>query len=385
MIEKIKLLMKSLKTFDLLNNGKEWVNLATLGSEMKKAGIRVDCRLKKYFESLSDTFEIFEDYSAPIKISYVRLKESGLSNITKGLAENKVYDLTEWAYLFDTKMFLETLRKYALDETWTFNNDDNQNWGMPILWSYIRYTFCRLQHQNKVVYSIENEYAAFNTGLVDKRYLSIIALFKRNKPGHKSEWLFDDFVIAGEGKGKIISNKFDKDIKPATYTDCSNELIYDVENGDPVIDYEHIFIRRLERLPLEFLRLNTKLDLEDINLLEKNERAQYYELLRNTIKSNSTIYRALVNRMGDAIELAIKRVRWNYKNAVPMFYPKRNKMCFLLPLCLIDDDKEDLALVVNKTPANKYEGVTILPLDLAYTDARVVARPNSEWLDVKKI
>jgi hypothetical protein len=44
-----------------------------------------------------------------------------------------------------------------------------------------------------------------------------------------------------------------------------------------------------------------------------------------------------------------------------------------------------LALVVNKTPANKYEGVTILPLDLAYTDARVVARPNSEWLDVKKI
>ena len=125
--------------------------------------------------------------------------------------------------------------------------------------------------------------------------------------------------------------------------------------------------------------------LENINLLEKNERTQYYELLRNTIKSNSTIYRALVNRMGDAIELAIKRVRWNYKNAVPMFYPKRNKMCFLLPLCLIDDDKEDLALVVNKTPANKYEGVTILPLDWAYTDARVVARPNSEWLDVKKI
>ena len=41
------------------------------------------------------------------------------------------------------------------------------------------------------------------------------------------------------------------------------------------------------------------------------------------------------------------------------------------------------SLVVKKTPANKYEGATIIPLDWAYADARVVARPNSEWLDIK--
>jgi hypothetical protein len=68
-----------------------------------------------------------------------------------------------------------------------------------------------------------------------------------------------------------------------------------------------------------------------------------------------------------------------------MFYPKENRMCLLLPLCLIDDSHEDVALVVKRTPAKKYEGATILPLDWAYADARVVTRPNSEWLDAKSI
>ena len=66
-----------------------------------------------------------------------------------------------------------------------------------------------------------------------------------------------------------------------------------------------------------------------------------------------------------------------------MYFPKENRVCLLLPLCLVNDKKEDVALVVKKTPANKYEGATIIPLDWAYADARVVARPNSEWLDIK--
>lgn len=60
-------------------------------------------------------------------------------------------------------------------------------------------------------------------------------------------------------------------------------------------------------------------------------------------------------------------------------------MSFILPLCLADDQHEDLALIVRKTIAGNYRGETIIPLDWAYMDARVVARPNVAWLNVNEI
>lgn len=376
--------MKEMNSINIEGRGCGWLNLATLGSEMRKNGIIVECKLQKYFERMSNIFEIYEDFSRPIKVAYVRLK-TNYNSFLNEQNQRTYYDLTDWAYLTDRNDFVKSLSKLALDEPWNFYVCSEASNSLPILWNYIKYTFCRIQHQNKIVYSIDKNYAAFNTGLVDERYLSIIALFKRNAQGYKSEWIFKEFVIAGEGNGKIISSKFSEEIRPATYTDSYSELIYDVELGTPVIDYEHIIINRIERLPIAWLKASILpyVDCKDVFQFKDEHNSYDYELLRKIVKENPIINRSLVNRMKDAVELAIKRVRWNYKNAVPMFYPKRNKMCFLLPLCLVDDSKEDLALVVNKTDANKYEGVTVIPLDWAYTDARVVARPNSEWLDVR--
>ena len=275
----------------------------------------------------------------------------------------------------------------AQREIWKYLNGLPSYPDLPILYSYIRYTFCRLQYQNKIVISIDGTMAAFNTGLTDNRYEPIIALFKKNRPGAISEWVFYDFVIAGEDRGKIINYKFDKEIESATYTEDPSELIYDVTLGAPIVDYDHIVIERVDRLPDGFIADNAPqgFEVKPTDGMNKKERTVYYEQLREAIKNDHSAYRNMINRIKDAILLALKRVHWNYKNAVPMFYPKENRMCLLLPLCLIDDSHEDVALVVKRTPAKKYEGATILPLDLAYADARVVARPNSEWLDAQSI
>ena len=63
-----------------------------------------------------------------------------------------------------------------------------------------------------------------------------------------------------------------------------------------------------------------------------------------------------------------------------MYYPSNNKMSLLLPLSLIDDDIIDLALVTEKTQSGNYLGHTILPLDWAYSNARLITRPDSDWL-----
>ena len=72
---------------------------------------------------------------------------------------------------------------------------------------------------------------------------------------------------------------------------------------------------------------------------------------------------------------------WNYKTAIPIYYPRTNSISLLLPLCLTNEENvADVALVIEKLNNGNYQGQTILTLDMAYQDARLICRPNSEWL-----
>ena len=401
--------MASCKTISISGRGSGWLGLAHLGSQLRQNGIDISeyghKKMKDFFESMPDDFEIYVDESHKTPVAYVRpvskndetsadvvphTDEKTTRRTGRGksdIQKSKYKNLEQWAYLTDINDFLEKLKIKAQDEVWSYRNGRPAFPKLPILFSYIRYIFCRLQYQNKIAYSIDGSLAAFNTGLTDDRYEPIIALFRKNRPNSKSDWTFWDFVIAGEDRGKVINNQFEKEIESATFTDDPAELIYDVTLGAPNVDYEHIVIERVDRLPDGFIANNAPqgFEVKPTDGMNKQERSAYYDELREAIKNDHSAYRNMINRIKDAIRLALKRVHWNYKNAVPMFYPKENRMCLLLPLCLIDDSHEDVALVVKRTPAKKYEGATILPLDWAYADARVVTRPNSEWLDAKSI
>lgn len=92
------------------------------------------------------------------------------------------------------------------------------------------------------------------------------------------------------------------------------------------------------------------------------------------------MYRTLRNRMEDAIDIARRRVKWNFKTAIPSYYPRKNSMSLLLPLCLLDDQQADAALVVQLQESGIYQGQTILTIEQAYTNARLITRPDSDWL-----
>lgn len=48
-------------------------------------------------------------------------------------------------------------------------------------------------------------------------------------------------------------------------------------------------------------------------------------------------------------------------------------MSLMLPLCLLDEEKPDIALVVEQTASGNYQGQTILTLSQAYVDARLLS------------
>ena len=68
-----------------------------------------------------------------------------------------------------------------------------------------------------------------------------------------------------------------------------------------------------------------------------------------------------------------------------VYYPTAKKLQLLLPLALEDKKRIDVALVCNhvykpEEGVNNYEGRTIFTLQMAYNNARLITRPDSDWL-----
>lgn len=388
-------LVAALPKVTISENGTEWLNLCTLGKAISVNKVDIASmgfpKLRNLLEAYSDTFELYIDNSKKVPVVYVRLidkKDITSSRVNRkptstgnsDIKNSGFLPLEDWAYLLNINEILSKLASMT-NENWSFDNNLPPYPNHPILWSYLRYTFCRIQYQKKIVYSADSNLAAFNTGLYNEHYDDIIALFKRNDPGFKSEWIFLDFVIAGQGKGKVINKAFSSEIERATYTDNPADVVYDIRFGKPILDMDHL-IKRVYRMPVNFLQQI----VPDIAVPDSDtEKTAYFDQVRDKILSDQFIYQRFAGAINYAMDLAMKRIRCDHRNAIPMYYPKTNQMSFLIPLCLTSDSVVDIALVVSKTATGKYEGSTILTLDWAYTDARLVGRPGMDWLSANHI
>ena len=108
--------------------------------------------------------------------------------------------------------------------------------------------------------------------------------------------------------------------------------------------------------------------------------------IKTHIVGNPELVRTLESALKNATETAEKYCKWNYKTAIPIYYPRTNNISLLLPLKLTGNKSiADIALVIEKLDNGNYQGQTILTLDMAYQDARQICRPNSEWLTFDNI
>lgn len=220
-------------------------------------------------------------------------------------------------------------------EKWSFG--ENSNYG--ILRNYIDYTFRRLWDEHKVIE--KDDYAIFNTGLFDQYYKAIYAYFTRNRNPDKQKWYFSNFFSEYQLATIGIT---DFPVR-ANYFDDPSDLVFDT-HLQIVPQYDHIFgdTENIERLPVSI--------------------------------RNSPVRTQLFN---GALETAKVMLDANYKTAIPQFY--NGKLQLLLPICLQAPGKPDLALVCMKTDdKTKYLGRTCLTLEMAYNNARLIAKPDSFWL-----
>lgn len=290
--------------------------------------------------------------------------------------------LERFAYLGDRADLLQELDDLALDEKWDLGDGSRS-----ILYNYLRFTFYRLKEEGKIAVSADGGLAAFNTGLVNTRYEDIYACFEPNDPGRPQKWRFSQFCVAGmRGLGKRLVSQFGTLPQPAKYFSRMEDLLLD-PSKEIYLSYEHIVVDNVDRLPLDFLADACRKDKEALACIDciRDGESEAYGDLRDLICDRSDLFGELSRQIDDAVELAKKQVRWNFKTAIPCYFPTRDVMSLMLPLSLVDRSAADVALVVELQSSGNYLGQTILTLPMAYIDARLICRPGSEWLDTQRI
>lgn len=249
--------------------------------------------------------------------------------------------LFEYAYCGKIEDTLNELKSMAMPEKWEYSNSTNDR-PLPILHSYLSHTFSRVKEQGGVVES--GQYSCFNTGLVTPNQQEIFMLFKKSAKG----WGFIEFCRESDNN----LSRFMPLPERATYFTDPAELIFD------------------SRLPL---RINIDHIIDDPNNFNR-----FSEQIKSLPKHQ------LINTFTGAREHAIQRVKRNYKTAIPQYYrnsffPDQPQLQLLLPLCLTDHSKADLALAIYKDKGF-YAGRTCLTLDMAINNARLISKPDDEWL-----
>lgn len=265
------------------------------------------------------------------------------------------YPLQLFAEFADLETSLKTLSSAphlaeTKNEYWDYIQKPTN--GTPVLFSYLNQTFSQIKRQGKWIPEKsrdgKDEFAIFNTGLVTKEQDEIYAYFKKNNRYKELNgwglaipmWEFLEFNTDQSRHVKY----FGKLPEMATFFEEADitQLIFNT-SIKVTLNKEHLK-KRQYRFPDKIAGLDDNLFFEEITR---------------------------------ALDLATKRAKRNYKTAIPHFYD--NRIQFLLPLCMTSKTDADLALVVNREE-NSYVAHTVLTLDQAFNNARLLARPDREWL-----
>ncbi len=235
--------------------------------------------------------------------------------------------------------------------------DNSERWDVndkpesSILRSYFKFTYLRQQETPGHLIHSDSK-MCWNTGLMDQNGDDILAEFNvatyaDGQTGPKYRWT--RFLSVADKSATAW-----RDAPRARYWESEDrgDLIYDTDKGVPTIQSEHIGEKIDERFP---------------------------EGMRNWSRSD------VVRAVREAAVHAVERVRQNYKTAIPQYFRShsgrgKGSIQLLLPLKFPGSPRPSLALAVRRD-GDAYYAATVLKIEWAYTYARLLTKPDTEWLN----
>jgi Domain of unknown function (DUF3825) len=264
----------------------------------------------------------------------------------------ELYDLV-W---FPSMDWCDDLACVALPETW----DDDDSGRHPILFNYFKYYFRRVHEEGLWVEATSRsgaKIAAFDTGLLSRHFQPIYAVFEANRNPDRQPWVHKEWASPSSVQGRGFDVRA---MRRALFFSNPAEVVYD-PRLEVLPNLEHIVDENVDRYPLE---------------------------LQDDAYGREA-------RLEKAIRVAAARARSNWRLAAPQFYWPAGggdgRVQLLLPLELMTPGQVDMALVLDRSPSYSedpeatnacYRAYTVLPLEWAYRNARLITRPEAYWLDI---
>lgn len=260
-------------------------------------------------------------------------------------------------YDFDAPFLTIAEKTFEGKDAWYFTQPRFENRYRskpPKLRNYLQYTFVRLKELeqgdpgNYIIESADQNWACFNSGLQDKHSADLFCVFERYRGANldtSSDWVYKGTETA---RSPVFRLHFGLKLpKLAWYSNDSRDYVFNTVYALDTDIFEHMFDRAKERSGFPP-------DATD-------------ESVRNYLRG--------------AIENLIPKIRRNYKTAIPVYYVAEGRMQLLLPFH--SSNGTDIScFLVERDDANQcYSIKTILDMDQAYFSARLITRPDKEWLN----
>jgi hypothetical protein len=250
--------------------------------------------------------------------------------------------LKDYAYLGD---FSEKLRyladKVAEKECWYYEapNAQPEHYQYGVLFQYIHHTFARAQEEGKL-YETQT-HSIMNTGLLTSNGEEIYMLFEANRYANEGRqpWFLRSFYR--ESSRDIPENMRGSLPKTVDYFAGQPEKMFFDVNLPILTNMDHIIDDNFDRLP------------EKIKAFDKD-----------TLK-------LLLSSAG---EIMRKRISRNYRLVVPQYYNR--KIMYLVPLSIGDTV---IPMAIERCEMS-YRINTVFTRGMAYCNARLLMRPESNWL-----
>jgi hypothetical protein len=232
---------------------------------------------------------------------------------------------------------------------------------VPKLKNYLNYTFVRLvelESRSPGAYfrsSKDDQWIAFNTGLQNQFGADLLALFERYRPrawdsSGSNVWRqVPDWVFKGcyAPNDRQYRDRFGNDVPDiAWYSTDSRDFVFDTSYQLDREAFDHLFERAKERAGLP--------NASD-------------EVVRNYLRG--------------ALENLLPKIKRNYKVAIPVYYVEEKRMQLLLPFFSANNMDVSCFLIDREDDAKAYRLKTIFDLDQAYFSARLITRPDRDWLN----
>lgn len=252
--------------------------------------------------------------------------------------------------------FLEDIASNAVAEPWSFSNRPSAS-KYPILKSYLENILGKLRKEthsgaiNKIVQSADGHYILFNTNLPDTFGKDILIMAEVRKKINGEEYFENPSMFTkGVSEMRRLGFNVENTPQPATFFEDVNEVIFQSAwTIDSSFEHlSHIIQDNRSRFPKEY---------------------QEKDPVR------------VAGDLEQGINMAVRMAKRNFKYIAPMYRPQKDCIQMLMPIYLSGSYREapDFALVL--TPDNGiYIPETILPIDGAYQNARLIAMPDEAWL-----